>query len=576
MTETEIAVEALFALLSDRGALLNTPVDQQVQVQIDSGSRLREVVNELAKAGYYLVTVVANDERELEDRRYKIYYVFSHPSVDLFVIIENLLDLGSDNYWSIREHFPAVEVFEREICDMVGLYPMKQDGVITVRPALRGSWLHDVYPANLYPLRRTRTAMQLREHVVAEARGRAPAGPSGREPPRLPDSKRAEMTFPVGPIHASVIESGQFWFTTAGEAIENLRLRLGFTHRGVERIFQSYVNLTDGWRLAEQVSGDTSFAHSLAYCRAAEVLTDTRISVAAELLRAVFLELERIHNHVADVGGLAEDIGMGQFAAEFAVIREEVLRLNKRLTGHRYLRAVNRVGGVRLDDSLDPADITGVLERWIGAFEDLATSLTARRGFRERAIRVGVLTRAEAVDLGVTGLVARASGIPRDTRLAHPVDAYRHRQDILRSSQPVIGDDREAAAGDVFARTLIRAREVVVSRRLIESLISQWSQLAEADRGKLMAEPRILPENNYTSAIGYAEGCRGDVVYWLMQDKMNGIYRCKVRDPSMLNWPALPACALPRTIDDERLETLVADFPIVNKSFSLSYAGNDL
>jgi Ni,Fe-hydrogenase III large subunit/Ni,Fe-hydrogenase III component G len=577
MTEAEIAVKALFALLSDRGALLNTPVDEQVQVQIQSEDRLSEVVKELAAEGYYLVTVVANDERELEDRRYKIYYVFSHPCVDLFVIIEHLLDLGSHNYFSIRNHFPAVEAFEREIYDMVGLCPTKKDGsATTMLPVPRGSWLHDAYPPNLFPLRRTHTALQLRERVAAETRGSAHTGPAARDAVGVLESEPAAMTLPVGPIHAGIIEPGQFWFTIAGEAIENLRLRLGFAHRGVERMFQSYVKLNDGWRLAEQVSGDTSFAHSLAYCRAAEVLTDTRVSLAAELLRALFLELERIHNHVADVGGLAEDIGMGQFAAELAVIREEVLRLNKRLTGHRYLRAVNRLGGVQLDDSIDPADIIGVLEIRIGLFEELATALTARRGFRERTIGVGVLTSAEALDLGVTGLVARASGIPRDTRLAHPVDAYRNRRHILRPSQPVIGDDREAAAGDVFARTLIRAREVVVSRRLIESLIEQWSQLTEADRSILMAKPRILPENNYTSAIGYAEGCRGDVIYWLMQDKMNGIYRCKVRDPSMLNWPALPACALPRTIDGEPLETLIADFPLLNKSFSLSYAGNDL
>jgi Ni,Fe-hydrogenase III large subunit len=204
--------------------------------------------------------------------------------------------------------------------------------------------------------------------------------------------------------------------------------------------------------------------------------------------------------------------------------------------------------------------------------------MTARSGFRERTIRVGVLDRDEALNLGVTGLVARASGIPRDSRLGHPIGAYLDAGNILRQAQAQgLGDDEEAAAGDVFARTLVRAREVLVSYELIAWLAKRWLLQGMADSGLLMVEPRIFPENNYTSAIGYAEGCRGDVVYWLMQDKMNGIYRCKARDPSMLNWPALSTCAQPRELADGfRTETLVADFPLLNKSFSLSYAGNDL
>jgi Ni,Fe-hydrogenase III large subunit/Ni,Fe-hydrogenase III component G len=576
MTGAQSAAATLFALLSDRSELLNTPVDQQVQAQVQSAARLHEIAGRLAAERYYLVTVVANDERELEDRRYKIYYVFSHSSVDLFVTIEYLLDHGSVSYCSIRNYFSAVEPFEREMRDMVGLLPGACQDCEVAPPAVPpGSWLHGAYPPDLFPLRRTRTAAQLRERAAADRSGTTPTGPAVHRSGGVPESEPAGLTFSVGPIHADIIESGQFWFTTAGEAIEDLQLRLGYTHRGLERMFQTNVNLIDGWRLAEQVSGDTSFAHSLAYCRAAEVLTDTRVPPAAEQLRAVFLELERIHNHVADVGGLAEDVGMEQFAAEFSVIREEVLRINKQLTGHRYLRAVNRVGGVRVADSLDPACVTGVLGKWVGTFERLAASLTARSGFRERTIQVGTLTEDEALKLGVTGLVARASGIPRDSRLGHPIGAYRDAGHILRAA-PGLGDYQMATAGDVFARTLVRAREVLVSWRLIEWLIKQWSRLDDADRGLLVAEPRVFPENNYTSAIGYAEGCRGDVVYWLMQDKMNGIYRCKVRDPSMLNWPALRACALPPTVDNVRTETLISDFPLLNKSFSLSYAGNDL
>jgi Ni,Fe-hydrogenase III large subunit/Ni,Fe-hydrogenase III component G len=576
MTDVETAKATLFMLLSDLGALLNTPMDQGVQVQVRSDASLREAAERLAAQGYYLVTVAANDERELEDRRYKIYYVLSHPSVDLFVIVEYLLDRGSDSYYSVSDRFPAVEPFEREMRDMVGLAPAATVGSSAPqRTVARGSWLHDAFPPDLFPLRRTETAVGLCQRA-ADVPDTAPARPADHEGPSAPQRESPGMTFPVGPIHAGIIESGQFLFTTAGEVIEDLRLRLGFTHRGVERMFQSQVSLVDGWCLAEQVSGDTSFAHSLAYCRAAEVLTDTRVTPAAKILRALFLELERIHNHVADVGGLAEDVGMDQFAAEFSVIREEMLRLNKRLTGHRYLRAVNRVGGVQLAEPLNPLDVACVLEKRIQDFEGLAKSLIARSGFRQRTIQVGILSPDEALKLGVTGLVARASGIARDSRLEHPVGADRDAGHILRDTPRALGDDQEATAGDVFARALVRAREVLVSRRLIEWLLQQWAQQPEADRRALAAVPRILPENNYVSAIGYAEGCRGDVVYWLMQDKLKGIYRCKVRDPSMLNWPALRECVLPKAVGGVRRETLIADFPLLNKSFSLSYAGNDL
>ncbi len=576
------AVAGLFALLGGADPVISTPVDQQVQVQVQQDARLREIAQQLAEDEYYLVTVVANDEQELEDRRYKIYYVFSHPTEDLFLTIEYLLDRGSAGYCSIRDFFPAVTTFEREMRDMVGLSPAASEDYVASQPVMpRGSWLHDAYPDDLFPLRRTHTADQLSERAAGHVASRVPAGAASGPwvadgVDTAPEDGPAEMIIPVGPIHAGIIEPGQFLITTAGEAIEDLQLRLGYTHRGIERMFQSHVNLTDGWRLAEQVSGDTSFAHSLAYCRAAEVLTDTRVPLTAELLRALFLELERIHNHVAGVEGMAVDVGMEQFAAEFAVIRERVLRLNQRLTGHRYLRSVNRVGGIHLVGSPDLTDIAAALRGPIKLFEELTTSMIARSGFRERTIGVGVLRKDEALALGVTGLVARASDVRRDSRLWHPLGAYCDAGPVLHQAHD-LGDDEEASAGDVFARTLIRAREVLASYKLVEWLAESSPPQGVTDCGPLVVEPRIFPENNYTSAIGYAEGCRGDVVYWLMQDKMNGIYRCKVRDPSMLNWPALSACVQPKlTAKGIRTETLVADFPLVNKSFNLSYAGNDL
>src|SRR5690606_31036234 len=243
----------------------------------------------------------------------------------------------------------------------------------------------------------------------------------------------------------------------------------------------------------------------------------------------------------------------------------------------RYLRGVNRPGGVHHSGELDP-DAGRRIDEISADFRRLADDMRSRSGFRKRAIGVGVLTTEEARHLGVTGLVARASGIERDSRLRHPIGVYADRGLLSAapwsdwepsSGEAAVGGaaDDEAWRGDVYARFLIRVREVASSHAIVRHLLTRWAALPESDRRRLLVEPTVKPENNYTSAIGYSEGFRGDVVYWLMQDKMRGIFRCKVRDPSMLNWPALRRSVIPGP--DPRRETMLADFPLINKSFNL-------
>ena len=565
--ETWLLRDTLIAELLGYGELLSSPVDNQVLLLVREATRLLDLAAYLDQERFHLVTVVGNDERELEDRRFKVYYVFSHPSADLFVQVEYLLEVGSESYPSLHERFPAVDPFERELLDMLGLRPAGRR-----RPSLEtGSWLHESYPDGLFPLRRDRTAVELRQRA-SEPDGAGSTGGGPAEP-----AAGGSMVLPVGPIHAGIIEPGEFAFTIAGEAIEDLRIRLGYAHRGIERLFQSHLHLLDGWWLAEQVSGDSSFAHSLAYCRAAETLADARVPPAGELLRGVLLELERIHNHVADIAALAEDVALGRVGSELAVVREQLLRLHQRLTGHRYLRRVNRPGGLVLPAPLPVDDLAATLETWLGRFGELVDSMKGRAGFRDRAIGTGVLTRDEALRLGVTGLVARACGIERDSRWHHPSGYGARWPAADRAGSRASGAHRrEARAGDVYARFLTRVDEVAEAHLLVRDLLDQWAALPPEEREFQLSPPRVLPENNYTFAVGYAEGFRGDVVYWLMQDKLNGIYRCKVRDPSMLNWPALRQSVLPRTVAGRRVETVLADFPIINQSFNLSYAGNDL
>ncbi|MFZ0159300.1 MAG: NADH-quinone oxidoreductase subunit C [Kineosporiaceae bacterium] len=520
---------------------LHSPAENELLVRIHHG-QLPALAAFLAERRMRLVTVVGNDERELEDRCFKIYYVFEHLQAPLVVLAEYLLQRGSTEYDSLREVFRAADPFERQLSDLLGLRPRG-------RRARSAGLLHPSRPEGFRPLQRDQPTVAPAEPVIAPDPDPDPTGPDAE----LPPGRR--VVLPIGPVHAGVIEPGLFRFRVEGETIEDVEIRLGFTHRGLERLFQAQLPLLDGWRLAEQVSGDSCVAHALAYCRAAEILAEGEPPTAAVLLREVLLELERIHNHVADVGTLAEDVALDVPAAEISVLRESLLRLNQRVSGHRYLRGAVRPGGVALPRPLDDADLSRTLSGCVGRFVRLAATITSHPGFRTRTIGVGVLTEAEVLELGVTGLVARASTPRSDTPRGIP---------------------GEEGAGDVYARCLRRIAEVEQAHRRVLDLVTTWSQIPEPTRSDLRSRLRIRPENNYTFAVGRSEGFRGEVVYWLMQDKLDGIYRCKVADPSTVNWPALRQALLPRTGPSGALETVLADFPLVNKSFGLSYAGTDL
>ncbi len=530
----------------------------------------------LVGQGYYLVTLVATDERELVDHCFKLTYLFSHPSQDLFLFVEHPID--RDRYVSLHDLYAAVDPLERETVDLMGLYPWLREGH---RRLAEGAWLHGWVPPDLFALRRDRTADEIRERIERHRRHARVASVD------LPPD--GEWLLPVGPVHAGVIEPGRFLFRLAGEVVEELDIRLGFTHKGIERLFQTHYTLLDGWRLAEHVSGDAAFAHSLAYCRAAEALAAVEPPPEAQLLRTLFLELERLANHVGDCGALAHDVAYDVAASELSALRERLLRLAGKLAGHRLLRGVNRPGGVVLPGRLDVRAARAAIGDVVAHFAVLADSLVHLPGFRNRLQWVGILTRRQALALGVTGLAARASGLRRDLRLQHPTGAYRDGaiRELVAGSLAAEGDSieaREATAGDGLARFWARMNEAGCAARIIQHILARPELDTEETR---FVEPLAFqPERNFEFGLGYAEGWRGDVVYWLMQDKFGRIYRCKVRDPSVLNWPGLKAAVEPQTLDEEyvarhrpprtEVDVVLPDFPVINKSFNLSYSGSDL
>ena len=347
---------------------------------------------------------------------------------------------------------------------------------------------------------------------------------------------------PVGPVHAGLIEPGHFRFSVAGESVLRLKARLWFVHRGMERLFQGRP-AGGAVELAERVSGDTSVAHALAHSLAIEDGLGIELPDEAHRLRALLVELERLYNHVADLGALANDVGFGLANAHAQRVREKLLRLNANVTGHRLLRGAIRPGGVALR-ALPDADELRSIAADVAEIADLTLH---NSGVYDRFAGTAELHDEDARALGCLGYVARASGIRTDARLEHPTTAL-----------PVT--EIGATAGDVLARYTVRRDEFAASTELCCHPI-------ESHTGPIEYAEDLPPLHAPRSGIGIVEGWRGTIVHRVEIDAANRITRAKIVDPSWFNWPALPVAMA---------DTIVPDFPLANKSFNQSYAGNDL
>jgi Ni,Fe-hydrogenase III large subunit len=321
-----------------------------------------------------------------------------------------------------------------------------------------------------------------------------------------------------------------------------MKARLWFVHRGIEKLFEGR-EIIDGVVLAERISGDTAVGHDLAYCLAVEDACRIERSEEAARLRALLLELERIYNHVADVGALCNDVGYGVVNARALTLRERLLRLNAEVTGHRLLRGAIRPGATSLRRL--PAEVE--LDEIAARFDDLVELATTNTVVMDRFKGTAVLSKTDATAIGTLGVVARASGLAHDARAAHPFVA-------LAAELDVVSED----AGDVMARFSVRAREVRASLRLVASLAGTARRLEIVAPGT---------SRRSGSGLGIVEGWRGTIIHRVEVDHAGKLTRCKVVDPSFLNWPALSVALA---------DTIVPDFPLANKSFNLSYAGNDL
>ncbi|MEW6544343.1 MAG: hypothetical protein AB1411_12115 [Nitrospirota bacterium] len=321
-------------------------------------------------------------------------------------------------------------------------------------------------------------------------------------------------------------------------------------HRGVEKLFERQT-LSGAVPLAERVSGDTSVGHSLAYCQAVEALLGLEVPRRARYLRSLFLELERLSNHLGDIGAICNDTAYSLAHAHCSRMKEQIMQLGDRLAGSRFLRWTNRVGGAALDLSADQlAEVTGELDAIERDFSELESIIFANASLTDRLETTGVLKERTAWDHAVMGVVGRASGINRDLRRDRPFAAY----DELPVNVALY------RYGDVRARLRVRMDEVHESMRLIREIRARIPQ------GPVAAEPTRTPAPG-SWALSAVEGWRGEILYMVMAGEDGRIHRCKVRDPSFVNWPAIQWAVI---------GNIVPDFPLINKSFNLSYAGNDL
>lgn len=472
-----------------------------------------------------LVSIFATDERK-KDGCFKIHYVFSPDKDDAFIITKINIDENNPVYPSITHKIAAANWYEREIQDMFGLVPVGH-------PDPRRLIHFEDMPAGVYPLRkdfdiRTKPQRVKGEYVYRKVEG------------------EGVYEIPVGPVHAGVIEPGHFRFSVAGEPIINLEIRHFYTHKGVEKLFEN-ISIDKAVFLAERISGDNSAAHAVAFCQAVEKIAGIIIPPRARYTRTILLELERVYNHVGDIAGIATDVAFAMGAAHANRLKEEILQLNEKVTGSRLLRGMNSIGGVRRDIGDKKDEILLRLSEIQHDFRELMEYLMSIPSLVDRIETTGRIYNDIAKGLHVVGPVARASGIDRDTRRDHPYAAYPE----LNFKAPV------QKGGDVYARTIVRADEVCESIGIIEQAL--WS----LPDGELMANVDEIPDGY---AFGYTEAPRGETLYWVNISN-NMIERCKVRDPSFCNWLAIEYAVL---------DNIVPDFPIINKSLSLSYSGNDM
>ena len=464
---------------------------------------------------------------EFEGGGITLFYCFEQQERHQLFILE--IRLAGEQGISVSADYPIAGYFQREITDGFG--------VTFSGPAdRRRLMLHEVYPDDFHPLRKsfvngpveTTVVTEKREYRFREFRG------------------EGLYQVAVGPVHAGIIEPGHFRFSVIGETIVNLELRHHWKHRGLEKAAEGRTPEA-ATALAEAVSGDESAANACGFAMAVEKIGKTEVPGRAEVLRLVVLELERVYSHLGDMAGMVTDVAYPVGAAPFYIMREEVLRWNQKLTGSRFLKGFILPGGVTRDiDAGLLAGLAGFLKTLHRELDRSVACIFESSWVVDRMETTGVVQPKLIPALNLTGPVARASGGTADTRRDHPYGLY---SDL--KPEVITGHD-----GDVAARFQVKAKEAAESMRLISAVV------AGADPGPVYR--KCETPDGY--AVALVESARGQNLHWVYL-RQGRISRWKARTASFCNWPA---------IEHAVIGNILPDFPLINKSMNLSYSGNDI
>lgn len=425
--------------------------------------------------------------------------------------------------------FPAACWYERAIWEELGVLPEGHTG-------LRGLRLAPDWPAYAWPHRAPFSWTHPQQtakprHFVLE---KAPSG---------------VVDYPLGPVRSGVVESGHYLLRTVGEELVDLHLQLFYKHRGVEKRAEG-LSFQHMPLLAERISGTSAVAHALALCQALEQIAGVEVPPRARFLRTLFAELERLYNHLGYQADLCQATGLAVAQAQFEILKERLLRLNAQVSGHRYLFGLVVPGGVSRDVSSEMQQTIQTVVRDVQReFEQLRRLLLASPSHLDRLEGTGILQPRDAQAYGAVGPIGRASGVDRDVRRDHPYAAYAE----LDFEIPVLHD------GDAFARARVRLEETIQSCRLVEQL------LAHVPEGEVFCALPALPAGR--AAFGWSESTHGASLHWLQIGTDGTVARYHVRPGSFANWQAFPLCVPGHNI--------LTDFPIIEQSFGLSFAGAD-
>jgi Ni,Fe-hydrogenase III large subunit/Ni,Fe-hydrogenase III component G len=520
-------LENLAGRLGDQVEGIQARHENEIYLQLGN-SDSRPAISILRDEYQARVAAVFAEDRCATEGYFFVYHVIEFPGNPCYLLVSTKIDKHDPRFPSHSVDIPALNWQEREIQDMFGIE-------LDDHPNPRRVALHDNWP-DVHPLRKDFSLTTVLPEFEGERHVYRPALGEG------------VFQIPVGPVHAGIIEPGHFSFAVAGEPILYLQLRMFYTHKGTEKLFEG-MPVRRAVFLAESISGDSSFSHGTAFCQAVERAGSIEVPASAVRMRTILLELERVYNHVADIGAIATDVGFGIANAHASRLREMIFGLNELLAGNRLLRGMVCIGGVRRKwDQSQLSALRLTVRDFESEFRRLVDLIVSSDSTRDRLERTGFLSPEKARDLGIVGVAGRASGVDLDVRRDHPYAAYAGLQ-----VQPPLYE-----TGDVWHRMQVRIDEV----RASVNMILELSDVA------LRGDPynpfeQIQPGR---CALSSVEGWRGEIMHWIRIGEDNRLERCKIKDPSLNNWPALVEAVQ---------GNIIPDFPVINKSFNLSYSGTD-